>query len=678
MGSPHGILKSPTSMQSLSQSSRVASKDKQSALNWNYRSPTSQTSSSDNLHRSARYAGWRDLAGVRRSPTHTNSPDYYKMQTRIHPDDDHRSPHDRSPGYNNWHWHDSPSHNARRETEFEGPPTMSRSRSVNVVSLQDVGKPNFASHGAQPLDSMASLATTAGGGPWSLRSPGRIQRTFTLGGQTIHEAEDAGQEHRAPPPRSDPKSWDTRAMRKWEKRLHGEELTPAESARRLQQQELDASLGEHFSINRRARSCEGVSSHPAQRNMRAAFTDRSMMRAHDRDNVFLWSPKEEHSRPNQAEEDAGNAFAMLPAGSTSHQTCCYKDRHFHLHNEPAAAVAKRGEGWKQPLKSNSDGARKAMAVWSSPEPWHERPEVREENEVLRKQFGRKGNGQTSPMVDSRMRARSAEGCAGNTRRREHFTDLMHNDNQQDEVGHIRRQVLTGRNSARQVSESLSAREAPAAGRPGSDRFQCFTGCTPGGATIRSTYMEDRPRPEFGLSSDRGRPDFWFSSNCLVDAPRRGQRSSRDRDVSEEARKHTINRDFESISMFKAELDALGEGRRLRRSNSQPPGYASYNPVTHEGEIVAGSLEQNELSRGDRKASGRGNRSGDAGLALNHHAVRQDQERHRNTRLAHEPHFADLCHATARTKQEQQDKVSQMILQNHHQKSSNMAMLLTWE
>lgn len=177
----------------------------------------------------------------------------------------------------------------------------------SILDLQDphksvASKPTFqASQGSPGLESLSTntggnpVSTNTGGNPWSPGRYGRLKR-YSVGGATQvfkdedlpKDADDSPQGVAATMARGNPQAWaHSDNVRKWEKRLHGDvrmdDHDELHHDERQKQQALDASLSEafgQFSRSPRPKSREGIASHPAQRGMRAAFTDRSLKQAH--------------------------------------------------------------------------------------------------------------------------------------------------------------------------------------------------------------------------------------------------------------------------------------------------------------------------------------------------------------------------------------------------------------
>jgi len=177
------------------------------------------------------------------------------------------------------------------------------------------------------------------------------------------------------------------------------------------------------------------------------------------------------------------------------------------------------------------------------------------------------------------------------------------------------------------------------------------------------------RPQKG-----GRPNAWSDPTRSYSLGRRGGRGE-GAGFSAEATRHSAARDAESVAMYKYERIATGEDRP--RACSQPP---AYNPLTHQGELYPSLESSRSLSRGKRMSAreGRHTSSRSAGRALDHEACREEAGEVRENRMRNEKAFSDLCSATITQNKQLSQEFAQIFRQNHHQKSSNMALLLSWE
>jgi len=521
------------------------------------------------------------------------------------------------------------------------------------------------------------MSTNTGGSPWSPGRYGRL-RGYSAGGATqVFKDEDLMKDLDGPAvssrrkARGNPQEWThSEKMRTWEKRLYGDVRTEDHDElhcdERQMQQALDASLSEgfgQFARSPRDGPREGVAGHPAQRGMRAAFTDRSLKQAHQAGHHW------KHTEDVPVAEGSGRKPSVGGVSLAS----------FDMHAAGEGATSRRGGLDTMHMYSPGSGPRGTSARYTrsasrdcvgyhlrrSPrEPERDRAQVQQEESLLRSKFGPRGPGEMAPSTG--RRAHSEEPWAGNITQRGSNLDLFRDASPRPAAGGgemhtARRQVQNWLPSDRVTMSQCLSRRDDGAAEPMPIVF--VHGQSP--ATSRFE--------KFLLEKGGGRPVSWSDPKRSYSLGRRRGRGD-EVHYSAEATKHSAMRDSASQAMFRYERIASGDDRP--RACSQPP---VYNPVTHEGELYPSLESTQSQSRGKRPAScARQTNSRSAGRVLDYQAGQEEAEEVRKNRMCNERAFSELCSATVtQTRQTSQD-CSQIVRRNNHQKSSDMAQLLTWE
>jgi hypothetical protein len=324
----------------------------------------------------------------------------------------------------------------------------------------------------------------------------------------------------------------------------------------------------------------------------------------------------------------------------------------------------------------------------SKDPERDQAQLKNEESLFRHQLGHRAPGGMAPTTRdiTKARARSAESFAGVSRPCGGKLDIFKNAAPAEEgERHTER---------RHVQDWLPSDRATMA--------QCLSSPRESAEPVDLVFMQGHSPPSTKFSNtcnkkQVGRPDYCFDRACAYGTGRRRGRGE-GYEHSAESTKQSITRDAASAAMYRYELIACGEA--APRARSQPP---AYNPLTHEGEPYPnlGSTRSGGKAMTPRSAR----QSSDhlsAGHILDYQAGKQEDDELRTQRMKNDKAFSNICQFTARqepaiarpgpdapgaavagkTSARQNEKASQEFAQkfrqHNHQKSSNMALLLSWE
>lgn len=640
-------------------------------------------------------------------------------------------PRDRSP---NWHYnrsadkrktvvhevHDNISPGIKRlQSNVSRQPTLqmqaSRQETFQLGSpaKQISSRPAFQDSQRSPgIESVSTNTGGVGGGnPWSpspagSRSAYRLKR-YSVGGATQMFKEEDLKEETGPTSAmygdrvgggTNPQAWtNSEKLSKWELRLHGDakiaEKDDQLRQHREQQQAHDASLTEAFSRNvrpapgsPRATSCEattgtGIAGHPSQKGMRTAFTDRALKQAHMSEHFSLGHPEDaaQNQWDSAAERGAGSPASFdMPAAGNGGLTKGPKGALATMHMDGTGSPG--GNSARAKTSTESKVGYLITHATVSKDPARDETQVKRDEGFFRKQMGNRGTGDMAPTARdiTRARARSADNLHAGAFHRPWGVNLDIFTEKPPAKGgekHTeRRQVQDWLPSDRvKVADCLVSARDDAAGA--ATELVYMQGHSPPSTKFSTAFCQKQ-----GGSKDKegwkgftgGRPAFVFDNTKAYGSGRRMGRGE-NHEFSAQSTKHAIGRDAESAIMYRYELIATGEA--TPRAFSQPP---VYNPVTHEGELYPSLANTQCRGKAMTPRSARLSSTRSAGRLLDFQAGKEEDQELRSNRMKHDQAFSDICQHTARENEKRSQEVAQNFRQNHAQKSSNMALLLSWE